>query len=71
MAETETPAALLRRAAAHMRDHHGPGHPRHKFWAQLADWLDEVAADRHSSLPAWVDDGTLRVARAYLGETGE
>ena len=33
----------------------------------LAEWLDEVAADRHASLPAWVDDGALKIARAYLG----
>ena len=32
----------------------------------LADWLDEVAADSHSSLPAWVEDGALKIARAYL-----
>jgi hypothetical protein len=36
----------------------------------LAGWLDEVAADRHSSLPAWVESAALKIARAYLG-TGE
>jgi hypothetical protein len=32
----------------------------------VADWLEEVAADRHPSLPAWVEDAALAVAGAYL-----
>lgn len=34
----------------------------------VADWLDEVAADSHASLDAWVEQAALKVARAYLGE---
>jgi hypothetical protein len=36
----------------------------------VADWLDEVADDRHPELPAWVESGALTVARAYLGTEG-
>ncbi len=36
----------------------------------VAGWLDEVAADCHENLDAWVEDAALAVARAYLGETG-
>ena len=32
----------------------------------VADLLDEVAADSHPSLPAWVEDATAKIARAYL-----
>jgi hypothetical protein len=32
----------------------------------VADWLGEVADDRHSSLPAWVETAALAVARAVL-----
>lgn len=35
--------------------------------ALLADLLGEVAADRHASLPQWVEDAALAVARAVLG----
>lgn len=35
----------------------------------VAKWLDEVAADSHASLDAWVENAALAVARAYLGET--
>jgi hypothetical protein len=34
----------------------------------VAEWLDEVAADRHACLDAWVERGALAIARAYLGE---
>jgi hypothetical protein len=34
----------------------------------IADWLDEVAADRHAALPAWAEAAALAAARAYLGE---
>jgi hypothetical protein len=37
----------------------------------LADWLDEVADDRHPSLPAWVEDAALRMARAIVGTKDE
>jgi hypothetical protein len=33
----------------------------------VADWLDEVAADSHASLDAWVENAALRIARAYTG----
>jgi len=62
MTTTETPAGMMRRAAAEMRTEGG------WVWA-VADWLEEVADDRHPELPAWVDDGALRIAHAYLGET--
>lgn len=32
----------------------------------VADWLDEVAADSHSSLPGWVEEAAAKIARAYL-----
>lgn len=62
---TETHAETLRRAAALMREQHGPEHVRHRFWHTLADWLD-VAAE---ALPGAVLIHALRIARAYLGET--
>ena len=34
----------------------------------LAGWLEEVASDRHATLPAWVEAAALTVARACLGE---
>jgi hypothetical protein len=39
------------------------------FAVAVAEWLDEVAADSHASLPAWVESGALKIARAYLGES--
>jgi hypothetical protein len=74
--------AELHCAAVHMRDLHGPGHPRHGFWAAVADWLDERAAyygELAATTPygaagaAFVagdaggdPDPALTVARAYL-----
>jgi hypothetical protein len=34
----------------------------------VADWLDDVAADRNPELPYRVEEHALAVARAYLGE---
>jgi hypothetical protein len=34
----------------------------------VADWLDEVADDRHACLDGWVVSAALRIARAYLTE---
>jgi hypothetical protein len=39
--------------------------------AAVADWLDEVADDRHACLDAWVEVAALRIARAYLSESGQ
>jgi len=37
-------AQTMRRAAALMREQHGPEHVRHTMWSVLADWLDEEAS---------------------------
>jgi hypothetical protein len=35
----------------------------------LADFLEEVAADRHVVLPGWVEDAAVRIACIYLDDT--
>lgn len=63
-------ADVLRRAAALMREQHGPDHKRHEMWAAMADWLDSVA--RAVEYDHSINDAdrthALAVARAYLGE---
>jgi hypothetical protein len=63
-----TPAEELREAAKRIR--RDAAWPTEDLSFAVADWLEEVADDRHASLPAWVDDGALRIARACLG-TGD
>jgi hypothetical protein len=66
-------ADLLRRAAALMREQHGPDHPRHEFWHALATWQDGVATalatgDPDDLLGFGEPTAARRVAEAYLGE---
>jgi hypothetical protein len=67
-----TPVEELRRAAALMREQHGPDHVRHQFWFALADWLDDEAAGAQTP---WGEPTAhaLAVTRAYLAaaETAE
>ena len=77
----EAPAATIRRAAARMRDAHGPGHLQHGFWAMLARELDRIALDANAArltgsilITTWCDEpgaviSALSVARAYLADT--
>ena len=62
------PSQELREAAKRIRA--DASWPSEDLMLAVGDLLDEVAADRHSSLPAWVESAALKVARAYLG-TGE
>ena len=76
-----TPAEELRSAAAHIREHHRPGHVRHAFWLAVAGWLDEEATDYEAldtSTQAFLagdaggdPDHAIVAARAYLGSERE
>ena len=81
---SESPAGTIRRAAALMREQHGPDHVRHEFWHALAAWLeteacnyDELAAGPYGAVgEAFVAgdfggdvDPAIVVARAYLEAT--
>ena len=71
-------AETLRRAAALMREQHGPEHERHAMWFAMADWMDHAAlvVDDLSDMPLFVRSmerqpvvsHAFAVARAYLGE---
>jgi hypothetical protein len=69
-----THADTMRTAAGHMRQHHGPKHPRHRFWTHLADLLDNEAAEAERGNRFgdegvnWVLGGSteLEIAEAYL-----
>lgn len=63
----------IRRAAALMRERHGPDHVRHLFWNSLAYWLDAQATDLEradSRLSACDSPGNVTaadaIARFYL-----
>jgi hypothetical protein len=61
---------MLHRAAALMREQHGPEHERHAMWSAMADWQDGVADDWQAMLASPVEmDRAVAVARAYLGES--
>lgn len=69
-------ADLLRRAAASMREQHGPDHVRHDMWSAMADWLDHAAARSESKVRhggnervVWSQErDAVEVARTYLNE---
>lgn len=63
-------AAILREAAALMREQHGPDHERHEMWTVMAAWLDYTFAvwDLTS---AGERLHSKSVARAYLGTTAD
>jgi hypothetical protein len=67
---SETPAEIIRRAAALMREQHGPGHPRHDFWRALAGLLEgeALAAELLGNSLEGTTFDVLKVALAYLGE---
>lgn len=54
-------------ATAHMREHHGPDHPRHAFWHHLADKLDHDAEREY--LLAF--SPTYDIAMLYLASVEE
>lgn len=69
-----TLADTIHTAASHMRETHGPDHPRHLFWTRLAAWLDDEANDAEQP-NRFGDAGVtfilsesfpLNVAEAYL-----
>jgi hypothetical protein len=60
-----TEAAPLHLAAEHMRELHGPDHPRHTFWSTLASQLEEAATPRRME-NAVHRFAMLNIANAYL-----
>lgn len=50
-------------------DHASSWHPLVAL--PVAEWLDEVADDRHACLDAWVERAAFKVARAYLGQASD
>lgn len=60
-------AETLRRAAALMREQHGPEHKRHEMWNAMAEWLDSHADFHCVSCEPGICYALI-VARAYLGE---
>jgi hypothetical protein len=72
-------AETLRRAAALMREQHGPEHVRHEMWSAMAALLDDAAENQglfDTGDLSFEHDSIMRrlaymkafaVARAYLG----
>jgi len=67
------PGADLRAAADHMREHHGPAHPRYKFWREVAAWLGTEAAKLDGgAVRSWREfNRAVTAARAYLDSVPE
>jgi len=61
----DTPSQELREAAKRIRA--DASWPAEDLAFAIAGLLDEVADDRHSVLPDWVENGALAIARAYPG----
>lgn len=58
-------AERMLKAASHMREAHGPDHPRHSFWSAVADMLEKSVA-LAGITRSRINPDQIKVADAYL-----
>jgi hypothetical protein len=64
----DEPELWMRRAADHMRQHHGTADPMQSFYAELASFLDRAA--QRDDIPLGEDTLARRLARRYCRGAG-